>query len=72
MSRRFIDAILEVQQKTGQKNILLQRRIETLASVAEYRDVIIGELRALTSEDLTAKNLKLEVILEIIFFCAET
>ncbi|XP_044262326.1 dynein regulatory complex subunit 4 [Tribolium madens] len=63
LSRRFIDAILDVQQKTGQKNMLLQRRVQTLTNVAEYRDVIIGELRALTSEDITAKNLKLEKVL---------
>lgn len=45
LSRRFVNAILEVQQKTGQKNILLQKRVQILSESAELREVLIGELR---------------------------
>ncbi|RZC42859.1 growth arrest-specific protein 8 [Asbolus verrucosus] len=63
LSRRFVNAILEVQQKTGQKNILLQKRVQTLSDVAEYRDVIIGELRASVDGAQVRSNQKLEKIL---------
>lgn len=33
-----------MQQKTGLKNALLQRRINTLNNVAENREALIGEL----------------------------
>ncbi|KAJ3619672.1 hypothetical protein MTP99_005336 [Tenebrio molitor] len=63
LSRRFVSAMLEVQQRTGQKNILLQKRIQTLADVAEYRDVIIGELRAMSVDGGPPINQKLEKVL---------
>jgi hypothetical protein len=58
--------MLEVQQRTGQKNILLQKRIQTLADVAEYRDVIIGELRAMSVDGGPPINQKLEVRGEVV------
>ena len=66
MSSRFVDAVLEVQQKTGQKNILLQKRLQTLTKVAEFRDVIIGEMRLMTGIETDATtNTNLEVWGEI-------
>ncbi|ERL87184.1 hypothetical protein D910_04584 [Dendroctonus ponderosae] len=57
---RFVTAILEVQQKTGVKNILLQKRIQTLSQITEHRDVVIGELTSVMrqSPDRTNKNLE--------------
>ncbi|KAH1005193.1 hypothetical protein HUJ04_006222 [Dendroctonus ponderosae] len=57
---RFVKAILEVQQKTGVKNILLQKRIQTLSQITEHRDVVIGELTSVMrqSPDRTNKNLE--------------
>ncbi|KAK9712535.1 Growth-arrest specific micro-tubule binding [Popillia japonica] len=46
LQSRFVRAVLEVQQKTGLKNALLQRRINTLNSLAENREAVIGELTA--------------------------
>ncbi|KAJ3641228.1 hypothetical protein Zmor_027743 [Zophobas morio] len=64
LSSRFVDAVLEVQQKTGQKNILLQKRLQTLTKVAEFRDVIIGEMRLMTGIETDATtNTNLEKLL---------
>ncbi|XP_066141629.1 dynein regulatory complex subunit 4-like isoform X2 [Euwallacea fornicatus] len=60
---RFIKAILEVQQKAGVKNILLQKRIETLSQITEQRDVIIAELTSSLKETPDKTNKKLEEIL---------
>ncbi|XP_018574466.1 growth arrest-specific protein 8 [Anoplophora glabripennis] len=60
---KFVKAILEVQQKTGVKNILLQKRIETLSNVAEHREAIIGELTAAAQKPPAKSNQKLEEIL---------
>ncbi|KAJ8977985.1 hypothetical protein NQ317_004529 [Molorchus minor] len=59
----FIKAILEVQQKAGTKNILLQRRLETLTHVAEQREVTIGELTAAARSPPARTNKQLEEIL---------
>lgn len=58
---RFVQAILEVQQKTGVKNILLQKRIQTLSQITEHRDVVIGELTLALKQSPDQVNKKLEV-----------
>lgn len=58
---RFVEAILEVQQKTGVKNILLQKRIQTLSQITEHRDVVIGELTLALKQSPDQVNKKLEV-----------
>ncbi|CAH1164040.1 unnamed protein product [Phaedon cochleariae] len=62
LHNRFVKAILEVQQKTGVKNMLLQKRIQTLGQVAEHREIIIGELNATLKEPPARSNSKLEEI----------
>nr|CAI5824549.1 unnamed protein product [Callosobruchus analis] len=57
---RFVKAVIEVQQKTGAKNVLLQKRIQTLSQVAEHRDVVIGELSAALAGAPPQSNKKLE------------
>lgn len=55
-----MNAILEVQRKTGLKNTLLHRRILRLTDTAEKREALIGELSA--GQDLPpGVNKKLEV-----------
>ncbi|GJQ73118.1 hypothetical protein Trydic_g1746 [Trypoxylus dichotomus] len=76
LQNRFVRAVLEVQQKTGLKNALLQRRINTLSNVAENREAVIGELTAgkkvppglnekfdkiLTKKNQTIKDLQYEL-----------
>lgn len=60
LHNRFVTAILEVQQKTGMKNVLLQKRVNTLANLCEQREVVIGDLAVATKQQPT--NKKLEVI----------
>lgn len=54
-------AILEVQQKTNLKNALLQKRIQTLSDLAEYREAIIGELTVASEVSPQIINKKMEV-----------
>ncbi|XP_060526685.1 dynein regulatory complex subunit 4 [Cylas formicarius] len=60
---RFVEAVLEVQQKTGVKNVLLQKRIQTLSQMAEHKEVIIGEMSAALKKPPERSNQKLEEIL---------
>lgn len=52
---------MEVQQKTGVKNMLLQKRIETLSHIAEHREIVIAELNATLQHPPLRTNQKLEV-----------
>ncbi|CAG9772306.1 unnamed protein product [Ceutorhynchus assimilis] len=60
---KFVQAILEVQQKTGVKNVLLQKRIQTLSQLTEYKDAVIGELTCSLGQSPEKSNKKLEEIL---------
>lgn len=60
LNKKFIKAVLQVQQKSGTKNVLLQKRIENLTEMAEQREALIGEL---TKEPTDKLNRKLEEIL---------
>lgn len=53
-----MNAVLEVQRKTGLKNTLLHRRILRLKDTAEKREALIGELTAATEEPPTNKKLE--------------
>lgn len=61
MNDNFVRAVLEVQQKTGMKNALLQKRVQTLAEVTEHKDLKIAELLAATEAPSTAASKKLQV-----------
>ncbi|XP_019872971.2 dynein regulatory complex subunit 4 [Aethina tumida] len=58
LHNRFVTAILEVQQKTGMKNVLLQKRVNTLANLCEQREVVIGDLAVATKQQPTNKKLE--------------
>ncbi|KAF7276818.1 hypothetical protein GWI33_008966, partial [Rhynchophorus ferrugineus] len=60
LHKRFVNAILEVQQKTGVKNVLLQKRIQTLSQMAEHKEVIIGELTAAMKQPPEKSNKQLD------------
>ncbi|KAL1512599.1 hypothetical protein ABEB36_002163 [Hypothenemus hampei] len=60
---RFVSGIMEVQQKTGVKNVLLQKRIESLSQINEHRDAVIGELTSVMKQTPHRSNKKLEEIL---------
>ncbi|KAL3268234.1 hypothetical protein HHI36_007358 [Cryptolaemus montrouzieri] len=44
LKKRLNQAILEVQQKTSLKNILLEKRIKVLGENVEQKDALIEEL----------------------------
>ncbi|KAM6253094.1 dynein regulatory complex subunit 4 [Porphyrio hochstetteri] len=64
--QKFTRAIGEVQQKTGFKNLLLERKLKALLSVLEKKEVELSEVFAASNLDPTALSLvsqKLEDVL---------
>ncbi|XP_073911536.1 dynein regulatory complex subunit 4 isoform X2 [Castor canadensis] len=65
--RKFTDAIQEVQQKTGFKNLMLERKLQALTAAVEKREVQFNEVLASSNLDpaaLTLVSRKLEDVLE--------
>lgn len=65
--RKFTAAIQEVQQKTGFKNLLLERKLQALSTAVEKREVQFNEVLAASNLDpaaLTLVSRKLEDVLE--------
>ncbi|KAK2586149.1 hypothetical protein KPH14_001417 [Odynerus spinipes] len=63
---RFVSAILELQQKTGLKNVILEKKLEKLSELLEQREVQISEVLAAAHLDPAAVvnvNKKLEDML---------
>ncbi|XP_043788774.1 dynein regulatory complex subunit 4 isoform X1 [Apis laboriosa] len=63
---RFVSAILELQQKTGLKNVLLEKKLEKLSDLLEQREAQISEVLAAAQLDPMAvinANQKLENML---------
>lgn len=62
--RKFTAAILEVQQKVGLKNLVLERKVQALAATVEKKEVQFNEVLAASNLDpaaLTLVSRKLEV-----------
>ncbi|XP_019675774.1 dynein regulatory complex subunit 4 isoform X2 [Lynx canadensis] len=65
--RKFTAAILEVQQKVGFKNLVLERKLQALSAAVEKKEVQINEVLAASNLDpaaLTLVSRKLENVLE--------
>ena len=65
--RKFTTAILEVQQKAGFRNLVLERKVQALVAAVEKKEVQLNEVLAASNLDPTALTLvsrKLEVGLE--------
>ncbi|XP_059986274.1 dynein regulatory complex subunit 4 isoform X2 [Lagenorhynchus albirostris] len=65
--RKFTAAILEVQQKVGLKNLVLERKVQALATAVEKKEVQFNEVLAASNLDpaaLTLVSRKLEDVLE--------
>ncbi|XP_012534025.1 dynein regulatory complex subunit 4 [Monomorium pharaonis] len=63
---RFVSAIFELQQKTGLKNVLLEKKLEKLSDLVEQREAQISEVLAAAQLDPAAVisvNTKLEDML---------
>lgn len=67
---RFVSSILELQQRTGLKNVLLEKKMEKLTELLEQREAQIGEVLAaaqLDPKEIVNINEKLEVNIFIYF-----
>nr|XP_035939933.1 dynein regulatory complex subunit 4-like isoform X3 [Halichoerus grypus] len=65
--RKFTAAILEVQQKVGFKNLVLERKLQALSASVEKKEVQFSEVLAASNLDpaaLTLVSRKLEDVLE--------
>ncbi|XP_031518293.1 dynein regulatory complex subunit 4-like [Papio anubis] len=65
--RKFTAAIQEVQQKTGFKNLVLERKLQALSAAVEKKEVQFNEVLAASNLDpaaLTLVSHKLEDVLE--------
>lgn len=63
--QKFTRAINEVQQKTGFKNLLLERKLQGLLDLLEKKEVELSEVLAASNLDPSALSLvthKLEVL----------
>lgn len=61
---KFTAAILEVQQKTGFKNLLLERKLQALSAAMEKKELQLNEVLTASNLDpatLTLLSHKLEV-----------
>ncbi|XP_053528197.1 dynein regulatory complex subunit 4 isoform X2 [Artibeus jamaicensis] len=64
---KFTAAILDVQQKTGLKNLVLERKLQALGAAVEKKELQLNEVLAasnLDPEALTLVSRKLEDVLE--------
>ena len=65
--QKFTTAILEVQQKAGFRNLILERKVQALVAAVEKKEVQFNEVLAASNLDpaaLTLVSRKLEVGLE--------
>lgn len=59
LKNKFEEAVLELQQKTGLKNVLLERKLLMLEKEAEKREVVLGEV--LTAAGMEPQNLSIKM-----------
>lgn len=63
LKTKFEEAILEVQQKTGLKNVLLERKVSTLQKEAEKREAILGEVLTVAGMEPQSLSVRIEKLL---------
>jgi len=64
LHNRFVTAILELQQKIGLKNVLLEKKLTALSDLLEQKEAQMNEVLAAAHLDpsaMTTVNKKLEV-----------
>ena len=62
---RFEEAILELQQKTGLKNVLLERKIALLEQETEKREAVLGEVLTVAGLEPQALSIRVEKLLQL-------
>lgn len=61
LKSKFEDAVVELQQKTGLKNVLLERQVKLLEKEAEKREAILNEaIKGTTLESRGINKMKIE------------
>ncbi|XP_063697687.1 dynein regulatory complex subunit 4 [Culicoides brevitarsis] len=63
LKSRFEEAALELQQKTGLRNALLERKLEVLQKETEQREAILGEVLTLAGMEPQTLSLRIEKLL---------
>lgn len=65
LKMRFEEAILELQQKTGLKNVLLERKIAVLEQETEKREAVLGEVLTVAGLEPQALSIRVEKLLQL-------
>lgn len=65
LKMRFEEAILELQQKTGLKNVLLERKIALLEQETEKREAVLGEVLTVAGLEPQALSIRVEKLLQM-------
>lgn len=65
LKMRFEEAILELQQKTGLKNVLLERKISMLEQETEKREAVLGEVLTVAGLEPQALSIRVEKLLQL-------
>lgn len=65
LKMRFEEAILELQQKTGLKNVLLERKIALLEQETEKREAVLGEVLTVAGLEPQALSIRVEKLLQL-------
>lgn len=65
LKMRFEEAVLELQQKTGLKNVLLERKIALLEQETEKREAVFGEVLASAGLEPHTLSTRIEKLLQM-------
>ncbi|GAB0097080.1 Dynein regulatory complex subunit 4 [Sergentomyia squamirostris] len=62
---KFEEAVLELQQKAGLKNVLLERKISMMEKETEKREAVLGEVLSVAGMEPQALSIRVEKLIQI-------
>ncbi|XP_059617647.1 dynein regulatory complex subunit 4 [Phlebotomus argentipes] len=62
---KFEEAVLELQQKAGLKNVLLERKISLMEQDCEKREAVLGEVLSVAGMEPQALSIRVEKLIQI-------
>lgn len=62
---KFEEAVLELQQKAGLKNVLLERKISMMEQETEKREAVLGEVLSVAGMEPQALSIRVEKLIQI-------
>lgn len=65
LKEKFEEAVLEIQQKTSLKNVLLERKLTALEKETEKREAVLGEVLTAAGMEPHTLSKKMEKLLKI-------